>query len=183
MMGDKMKSRQYLAGSAIRKAVFLILLFACSLSSASKDETVKTLTLWQAIDAATRQLPFTKAAIEKALSVQLVERVEPSNDKYTFFRSHQILLQDGIVLASVKLSIKKENPDISALGFDIEGTCVTLENVRRQYDALTLVGAPRGGSLEEATTYSASRPWGALLFGFKERQPDCLAYVSFRPTQ
>jgi hypothetical protein len=146
-----------------------------------KDTMAQTsMTLWQAIDALAQQIPFSKEKVEKVLSTQLFERAS-ANEYFHFYKSPSISLAEGVVIFEIDLRIKKEGGHPGFLGAEIIGTCITLDQIRARYDQLKVVGHPRGKSLDEKTVYSQVMPWGNLSFGFRERNPDCLASVGFGP--
>ena len=140
------------------------------------------MTLWQAIDALPRQIPFTKIRIERLLSAELVETDEGGNDLLRFFKSNRVKLLDGVVIENVDLRIKRVGPDPGFLVLDTGGSCVTIEDVRLHYKNLRITDRPRGRSLEEVTSHTTTLSWGTLSFGFKERNRKCLASVAFDPT-
>jgi hypothetical protein len=63
------------------------------------------------------------------------------------------------------------------------GACINLPELKQQHDNLQITEIPRGRSLEESTTYTASKSWGEIDFGFQEKKPDCLAYVILKPAK
>jgi hypothetical protein len=139
------------------------------------------MTLWQAVEGLTQQVPFTKAKVEALLPVVLTERDAAGNALFHFFKSNRIELNDGAVIANVDLRIGRNGADPGLMVLEIEGACVTYGQVRRYYKDLQMSGVPRGGSLNEAVSHSASLPWGKLSFGFAQRNPDCLAWIAFDP--
>lgn len=64
------------------------------------------------------------------------------------------------------------------LNMDVKGSCITRDQVNSHYGDLTLSGVPRGHSPEEEWVLETNRGRYKLSFGFKERQPDCLAGVT-----
>lgn len=68
-----------------------------------------------------------------------------------------------------------------ALSLDIEGTCLTLSDVRSRYPKLDLTDVPHGHSWEEQTLWTSTQAWGRVSFGFKAKNPDCLCSVTMRP--
>ena len=74
--------------------------------------------------------------------------------------------------------MNNDDTDIGALTLNIVDSCIKLEEVKQRYN-LQMLGSPRGRSLEEKTTYGATTSWGRLVFGFAERNRDCLASVGF----
>lgn len=141
------------------------------------------LTLWQALTDLVRQIPFSTDKVEAALSTRLAERVEPSNEVFRFFEAASVQLADGVVISNVDLRIKRAGAHPGFLVLSVGGTCVALDQIRRHYGGLEITQAPRGRSLDEATTYTSMQPWGEMSFGFKERNRDCLAYIVFNPAK
>ncbi|PCE34064.1 hypothetical protein [Burkholderia ubonensis] len=140
-------------------------------------------TLWQAIDALAQQVPFSKTKIEQTLSTRLTETDEEGNDVFQFFKSTPVTLSDGVVIKSVDLRIKRQGEHPGFMVLELGGPCVGLDAVRGRYGHLEITDVPRGRSLDEATTHSAQLPWGQLSFSFEERNPACVASVSFKPKQ
>lgn len=170
----------------LRACAAAALLAAASITPAAataEDAQAGRLTLWQAIDALAGQAPFSRRNVEAALSLPLREYVAPSNPLFDFFEGAGLHLRDGLRVSNVDLRVKKADPRIGLLVLDLEGSCVRIADVRAHHGPLELSGAPRGHSLEEATSFSSTRPWGELSFNFKERNPDCLAYVVFNATR
>ena len=157
---------------------------------ASDNDTGSTvpqlnMTIWQAIDALARQIPFTKDKIEKVLGIALQTE---SNDKFVIppksfhpYVGERIQLDGGVVIEDVDFRISHRRNDPGFLVIHVAGACIGLASVRSNYRDLTITGHPRGRSLDEATAYSSSLGWGRLSFGFRERNPDCVASVSFDP--
>ncbi|WP_256260098.1 hypothetical protein [Burkholderia ubonensis] len=143
--------------------------------------TQSKMTLWQAIDALAQQVPFSKAKVEHALSTRLTETDEEGNDVFQFFKSTPVTLTDGVVIKNVDLRVKRQGAHPGFMVLELGGQCVGLDAVRGRYSHLEITDVPRGRSLDEATTHSAQLPWGQLSFGFEERNPACLASVSFKP--
>jgi len=139
-------------------------------------------TLWQIIDALIQQIPFSKQKVEAVLAVQLIA-AKNANEYYDFFRSPPIHLAEGVVISDVDLRIRREGKDLGFLVLGIGGVCITEDQLKTHYSPLKIIGTPHGHSLEEATTFSPDLPWGKLFFGFKERNPDCLATVGFDPKE
>lgn len=136
--------------------------------------------LWQTIEGLTRRIPFTKAGVEAFLGVALRE-TEQSNPHFQFFDGPEVALDQGVVIAALDLRIKRKGGHSGFLVLELAGPCITLPQVRSYYHQLELTQIPRGRSLDETTVHSAMLPWGKLSFGFREKNPDCLAMVVFDP--
>jgi hypothetical protein len=166
---------------------FLSGLVGCGIGQEAevRAQTMKTnqMTLWEVVDALSRQIPFEKEKIEVALASKLRETEDTGNDVFQFFKSDRVYLQDGVVIANVDLRIKRSGGHPGFISLALEGPCIDLDQLRRRYDKLEITGAPRGGSLDEQTYHSVEMPWGKLSFGFKESNPKCLASVIFKPKE
>ncbi|AXV72693.1 hypothetical protein CJO75_00075 [Ralstonia solanacearum] len=145
--------------------------------------TRSKMTLWQAIDALAQQVPFTKAKIESLLSTQFVETGSSPNGISQYFESHSVTLSDGVVIETVDLRTQHQSSHPGFMVLKLSGPCISFDMVRSHYGNLEVTDVPRGRSLEESTTHSTTLPWGRLSFSFKERNPGCLASVTFKPKQ
>ena len=139
----------------------------------------KQMTLWEAIDELVRQIPFSKLKVETVLATRLEE--VRRNAYTTFFEGGPVTLAAAQRIDKVDLRLGSDAGDAGFLVLSIEGACLGLAQVRAHHGDLKVTGAPRGRSLEEATTHSVQLPWGKLSFGFKERNPECLASVVLSP--
>lgn len=169
--------RRFLAGVAVWLAGYSIS------KSYAKERivTTKQMTLWQAVEVLAKQIPFSKAKIEETLAIGLVEKRRSAHT--TFFEGGGVRLLQSVGLTKVDLRLGNRPDDPGLLGIDLEGPCITLDDVRRHYPSLEITDAPRGRSMEEETVYTATLPWGELSFGFKEKNPNCLAGIGFKPKQ
>ncbi|WP_246327140.1 hypothetical protein [Burkholderia guangdongensis] len=145
--------------------------------------TQPTMTLWQAIDALAQQIPFSRTKIENVFAIPLAEADDEGNDVFQFFKSTPFELSDGVIIEDVDLRVKRKGTHPGFMVLHVGGSCVGLDVVRGRYNHLGITDVPHGRSLDDATTYSATLQWGKLSFGFKERNPGCLAFVSFEPKQ
>ena len=139
------------------------------------------LTWWQAVDALVMQIPFSKQKVETLLKTSLNETDNTGNDVFQFYESPPVTLKDGVVIRNVDLRIKRTGPHPGFMVMEIEGLCITLDQIRRRYGPLEITETPHGHSLDDETSHSVMQPWGKLSFGFAERNPDCLASIVFDP--
>ncbi len=140
------------------------------------------LNLWQVIDQIGARQPIRREPVEQLLHTKLVSS-DASNPYFTFWNNHAdgpIALHDGTQIKGVEL--RTGNDDASAPGaltLTLAGTCVSRQDVKARFAGITLTGAPTGQSLDEETTFSTPTSWGELVFGFAERNPDCLSSIGF----
>jgi hypothetical protein len=139
------------------------------------------ISLWQAIPLLAQQIPFSKQKVEVALSTRLSEIDDAFNTPFYFFGSPPIPLAEGVVISNVDLRIKRGSNHPGFLVLEVGGSCITMEQIRTQYGELQTTPFSCGRSLDEETCHFQLLPWGKLSFGFKERNPQCLASVSFEP--
>ena len=142
--------------------------------------SINSKNLWQIIDDLTRAGPSSKEELEQKLNIELQEELKPSNEFHLFYEAKNLELSEGSIISKIATTRKKTERNLNAIGLDIEGTCITLAAVQSRYANLKITGAPRGQSLDEMTTYSFILTKGILIFGFKERSPNCLAHVALK---
>lgn len=145
------------------------------------NQQAMTMTLWQSIDALAAQLPFSIQKVGRTLSTTLSDTHAEGGTVFQFFEGTPVRLADGTELARIDLRIKREDASQGFLVLELKGRCVPMAELRQHYPALEIAGVPRGRSLDESTTFTATSGWGRLSFGFAERNPGCLAFVAFDP--
>ncbi len=145
------------------------------------NQQAMTMTLWQSIDALAAQLPFSVQKVGRTLSTTLSDTHAEGGTVFQFFEGTPVRLADGTELARIDLRIKREGAHPGFLVLELKGRCVPLAEVRQHYPALQITDVPRGRSLDESTSHTATLGWGRLSFGFAERNPGCLAFVAFDP--
>ncbi|WP_076070849.1 hypothetical protein [Sphingomonas montana] len=104
----------------------------------------------------------------------------------TATNSFQSYAADGILSGTLVLSVELREPKPGSnatagplLLLRIVKGCPARKDVVAHYAPLAISQTPRGGSLDEETSWSRKEPWGQLSFGFAERAPDCLSTVVF----
>lgn len=104
------------------------------------------------------------------------------NEYWEHWRLDLLAIGDG-VKAAVELRQPKPATGATAgalLNLDLEGPCVHREVVERRFGAaLRIVAAPTGRSEDEEGVYEVRVGERSVRFGFAERDPDCLAGLSF----
>ena len=167
--------------------VTMSLLAACEqkngLESKEKKATAREMTLWQVIDYLGNHFPLRLEKIEQIFQ-STFSKLSASNQYFTFWEGNGGSLQEGVYVPRIVLGLR--NDDIrypGILTLNVSGTCVKLDEIKNKYGELTVVGLPRGRSEDEETKYEAQAPWGKLVFGFAERNPDCLSSVGLGPQQ
>lgn len=141
------------------------------------------MTLWQTIDALISDIPFSTSKLEERLPARFTEATQPIHSEVNqFLEGSAVQLTDGVVISNLDLRVRRQGSHPGFLVLELQGRCVAFSEVSHHYPELTLTEVPRGRSLDEATSYTAVLPWGGLSFGFRERNPDCLAFVVFNPS-
>ena len=132
-------------------------------------------TLWTLIDALAEQPSLAPDKVKLTIPVEFVEKKR--NPYFAFFDGGHFDLADQVEIENVELRTNLADEARGLLVLGVAGTCLSVEQLRARYPELAVTDHPRGRSLEEETTYSIQLPWGQLSFGFKERNPACLATV------
>lgn len=140
----------------------------------------RRMTLWEAIATMEKQMPVSTASVDTIMGVRLAETKR--TDGYVLLTAKGPILADGLSVSGISLLLHPtlNFDETSAFAFELEGACVSLDDVRRRFYKLDLTQVPRGRSPEETAVWTTRRPWGVLSFAFKEARPDCLFRVSFR---
>lgn len=137
------------------------------------------LSVWQLIEDI-QAAPFTLAGVEKILGQTLVEQTQKSNEYFQFFSGQELALAGNSRIVKIDLRLPRGTSNSKGmLAIHLGGECITMQQVSQQFADLAVTGMPRGGSLEEATTYTANTAWGKVSFGFQQKKPDCLRYLVF----
>lgn len=175
--------------STLHKLLLLLLAIATTacqpIAHASKENTMIQLNLsvWQLIEDM-QVASFTLAGVEKILGQTLVEQTQKSNEYVQFFSGQQLALAGNSIIAKIDLRLPRDTSNSKGmLALDLEGECITVQQVSQQFSDLAVTGIPRGDSLEEATTFTANTAWGKISFGFQQKKPDCLGYLVFNPAK
>lgn len=134
---------------------------------------------WQVVENLTKKIPFKKDSLEEFLGASLMEKRKTANT--VFYEGHSIKLKDGSVIEKIDLRIGLEQNHPGFLVLDLSGTCFTLDNVHSHFGPTSITQVPSGQSIDEPTVHTSMQSWGALSFGFRESNPNCLAYVAFAP--
>ena len=143
--------------------------------------TAKEMTLWQVIDQLGNRLPLRREGIEQLFEVKL-SKLESSNQYVTFWDGVGGALLNGMRVSRIVLAVRNEDKqDPGMLTLNVSEACSKLDEIKTRYGDLDMVGAPRGRSENEETSYEAKTSWGRLVFGFAERNPGCLSSVGIDP--
>jgi hypothetical protein len=136
----------------------------------------KQMTLWGVVDYMCDHLPLRREKIETLFKIML-EKSEASNELWTFWEGVGGVLLNDVNISSILLGVKNnEETNIGALTLNIVDSCIKYEHFKNIYN-LQILGSPRGHSLDEETIYESITSWGSLVFGFAERNRDCLSSV------
>lgn len=140
--------------------------------------------IWQVIEDIQSISPLSLHDLEKIFSQPLREELQKSNEFFQFYSGRNTALAGSTTIVNIDLRLPR--PTATSAGMlllHVAGDCISLPQVKQQYPTLEITGTPRGRSLEEATTYTASTAWGEIDFGFQEKNADCLGYLGFKPNR
>ncbi|MCR2746142.1 hypothetical protein [Limnobacter parvus] len=119
-----------------------------------------------------------------------MEQTQKSNEYVQFFSGQQLALAGNSSIVKIDLRLPRDTSNSNSnsnsnskgmLALDVDGKCITVQQVSQQFSDLAITGVPRGGSLEEATTFTTNTAWGKISFGFQQKKSDCLGYLVFNP--
>jgi len=140
-----------------------------------RDIDIQRTTLWQLIERLGAHPSLLPGKLKQVLPTDFSKH---RRSAYTsFYDGGPLYLADQINIEVIDLRVRLMNEAQGLIALEIAGVCVTLEQVRAHYPDLVFTDIPRGRSLDEKTYWTTYLPWGELSFGFKERNPDCLASV------
>ncbi len=120
------------------------------------------------------------AVVESTLRTSLSD--SGRNDSAVFLGSDgpvQLAGDTRITEIDLRFSVRRRFPGFLVLSLD--GDCIGIDALRAHYGEVPITDSPHGHSLEEETVHSSRQPWGTLSFGFKERNPACLATIVLAP--
>ncbi|TKC91160.1 hypothetical protein FAZ69_07295 [Trinickia terrae] len=107
-------------------------------------------------------------------------REDEKNEYVTFYRENPVHLASGEHLRAFSVFNNHHSNRIGAR-FEISNRCLSRDEVKQHYPGWRIVGAPRGGSLEEQTLFEVDEDGFAYVFGFAEKARDCLNSFSVGP--
>lgn len=136
---------------------------------------MQKITLWQLIEVLSEYPSLEPTALAAVLPVAF--RPTTRNAYFAMHEADGVALADGVNISHVQLRTRLDDAARGLIVLDLEGACVSLDDVRQRVPSVALTNAPRGRSPNETTGFSAEQAWGTLSFGFKERSPGCLASV------
>ena len=140
--------------------------------------------IWHLIEDIQTHPSLTLPHVEKKLAQTLVQDPQHSNAYFKFYYGQDIQLAGDTSVTKIDLRLPEEGAQsLGMLLLRLGGECIFMPQLKQQHENLRVTEIPRGRSLEEATTYTSSSPWGEIDFGFQEKKPDCLAYVILKPAK
>lgn len=106
------------------------------------------------------------------------------NDNLVMYSSAPFALQRGQQIRDLEIRIDKRDPaHIHMMIFQVDGTCVSVEELKQHYPGIKITDTPRGRSLAENTYYSVINADGRVSFGFPESDRHCLRSVIIAPSK
>ncbi|WP_431261980.1 hypothetical protein ACQ859_17470 [Roseateles chitinivorans] len=123
------------------------------------------------------QAPIDAPRLATVLQSPMAQR-DIANEWTDAFFGGPVRLADGVIVQEAFLRLRKRDPEAHwGLVLRIAGPCVQRTDVLRRHEGMEITGHPRGGSLDEETSWSRREPWGKLAFGFAERDWNCLSSI------
>lgn len=178
---EKNKIRRTLLGVLLTCAVVPRYVSGAKENSRIKPTSGKQMkkNLWQVVEELTKVIPFSKSSLEELFLIPLIEARK--NTYTVFYEGQSVKLNDGVVIKKIDLRIGLNESHPGFLVLDLGGACLSLDNVHSRFKATEITQIPTGRSVDEATVHTSMHSWGTLSFGFREKDPNCLAYIAFDP--
>jgi outer membrane murein-binding lipoprotein Lpp len=143
------------------------------------EKGAAALTLWQAIDSLSKQVPLTKEKIESALSVQMNDKEGYDTQYFKYFFGDNLILADSVVISAIRHGSRKSNPAESWIALNgITGACFTQNQIEDRYGILEVVDLPVPDSSRFRFVYERRTSWGWMTFSFHAHPPYCLISAS-----
>lgn len=180
---EKNRIRRTLLGVLLTWPVIPRYAIGIDISSLLKPTTGKRMSknLWQVVEELTKRIPFKKSSIEDLFLISLIETRKSTHT--VFYEGQSVKLNEGVVIEKIDLRIGMEDGHPGFLVLDLGGECLGLDNVQAQFKSTKISQIPTGRSVDEATVHTSMHSWGTLSFGFREKDPKCLAYIAFDPRE
>jgi hypothetical protein len=167
--------RQQLRSVLAASLALLIMLPGCA---TIKSDMIKVTNIDTIIAALIAEPPATVAKVEKILATTL--SAAPTQNVFRQYTGQTENIGDG---RSIDIEYRMPQSAQATSGplliMKIDGPCLTKTQVQKQYGPLTVTGMPRGQSLDEETSFSRHYDWGALSFGFSERNRECVRTIVY----
>jgi hypothetical protein len=124
--------------------------------------------------------PYQVDSLEQVFGKKFVE-YESTNDRLQLFKTDNVILDDGVKIEAVTLTlVKSNNESMLTLDLAAESSCISLSSIKEKYKNLEITHVPGGRSLEESTIFTTEDAKSRKLsFGFKVKRPDCLGMIEF----
>ena len=157
-----------------------LLIISSWLQAGVEMNRFKNYTFWDFIEIIDQAMPLDKENAEVLFDDQFI--FSKQRGRYNEWRSQDLETKDGIVLDDITFVLNQDD-SLSNGGFfhfNTKNQCLTLKNTKQKVEGVVLHSGPKGRSLHDTSVWRASRSWGDIFFSFEVRDPDCLAYVTFK---
>lgn len=160
----------------LRRGVLLIIL--ASIGQVSAGEIMEKKSILEVIRGM-RTVPIEEAAIQELFGVKIGTRTD--NGYWKSYEGKGPTLGDGVTISKFGFMTKNDAAAAPLIYMDISGSCVRIEDIKKEYPDLVSTGyAP---SLHDpiANYLSVNENW-ELKFNFRVHgtlRPDCLVNVGF----
>jgi hypothetical protein len=109
-------------------------------------------------------------------------RESERNEFSIFYISDPINLASGERLSEFDILDNHFNNRIGGR-FNLSNRCISHDEVKKHYPGWRIVSGPRGGSLEEQTTFRIDIDGFSYSFGFAEKSRNCLNSIGVGPVR
>lgn len=120
-----------------------------------------------------------RASVERSFGIRLAAQAS-GNPYFDVWRGRGTAA-GGVTVSGLELREPKAGAGATGRAFvalTLGGGCASRREVEQRFGPLAQSGVPRGRSLDEQTMLSRQERIGRLLFGFAERNRDCLRSIT-----
>jgi len=136
------------------------------------------MTLWTALERLMRPAASLSRRDVEALFLAPLEEIG-SNSAFQFFATDGAAFEGRLPIDKLEVRVRRETERAELVILSVAQAQIPRPQVQDRYPRLTLTSVPRGRSLEESTEFSTETSSGRLTFGFKESDPQRLAWIAF----
>lgn len=163
--------------SRITKSLIFLMLSSLLSFAYAGQKNMNQDSLWQIIKQLKSAWGKQADDVSKILRHPLVRTNPAADDRYT---SVPFTLADGTIIADLDVRLwGNGNNSVSLISFAIDGSCVTLEQVKKHFPDVKLSNIPRGNNAGQSVGYrtAVDETGLAWAFNFPVLNQECLKSI------
>lgn len=156
-------------------AALVSLAAACGTSSAKEPPGVQPLPWWELVKSVGHEMPLSAEKVHAVTGIEF-----SAGDAFTWESGSSKLADDVNIVRTVLRIGDSSWSKYSYYAIDLDGRCISLDEVRAHFPDVHVTSGPTGHSKEEKTVYTSAQPWGITHLGFREKNPKCMTDITIR---